>query len=58
MLTTKYSYLIHCNDYFAKLAEQMITVTELNCTLLRSDEADKSSISLMGVRGPQTLAEK
>ena len=58
VLYNKYSYLTHCNDYYAKLAEQIITITELNCTLLRSDESDKTSISLMGVKGPQTIAEK
>ena len=57
-LTGKYDYLIHCNDYFAKLAEQIITVTELNTSLLHADERDKNSISLLGTTGPKTLQNR
>lgn len=56
-LNGKYSYLVHCNDYFAKLAEQVITVTELNSCLLTADEKDKDTISLMGGKFHRTLGE-
>lgn len=54
-LSGKYDFLIHCNDYFGRLAEQMITVTELNSCLMRADERDKASIALLGSQGPKTL---
>ena len=54
-LTNKYDFLIHCNDYFGRLAEQMITVTELGTSLMRADEKDKASICLLGSTGPKTL---
>lgn len=57
-LTGKYDYLIHCNDYLAKLAEQIITITELNSCLMSSDERDKNSICLMGSQGPKSLQTK
>ena len=57
-LTSKYDWLIHCNDYFAKLAEQIITITELNSCLQRADEKDRDSICLMGTLGPKTLGER
>lgn len=47
-LMGKYDFLLHANDYFAKLAEQIITIIELNSSLLRQDEQDKQSISLLG----------
>ena len=56
-LKSKYQFLIHCNDYLAKLAEQMITITELNSSLTRQDEKDRESICLMGSQGPKGLRE-
>ena len=57
-LSSKYNFLLHTNDYIAKLAEQMITVVELNSCLLVSDEADKNSICLLGTQGPKTVQEQ
>ena len=57
-LTGKYDYLVTCNDYFAKIADQMITITELNSCLLTSDEKDRNSISLMGGKFPRNLQEQ
>ena len=54
-LSHKYDFLIHCNDYFGQLAEQMITITELNSCLMRADERDKDSICMLGTQGPKTI---
>lgn len=57
-LSSQYNFLLHSNDYIAKLAEQIITVVELNSCLLVSDEADKNNICLMGTMGPKTIQEQ
>ena len=57
-LMGKYDFLVNCNNYVAKLAEQLITITELSSCLLRSDEKDKGNICLMGSKGSKSLKDQ
>ena len=50
-LLSRYSHLIHYNDYFTRLADRLITITELAGALQYQDEKDKDSISLLGAKG-------
>ena len=44
----EYDNLLTQNLYFAKIANDIIKLQEINAALLSADEKDKQSITLMG----------